>query len=79
MLIYIGQVRCERTGQYRKGELPPPEHKEIQEHFRVAEKSDMSDFRHYCVLKRSKFIEQYAQKPYFCKGISIDNHWTFGI
>ena len=68
-----------RTIQKRGTCLKVPKHKGIQEYFRVAEKSGISDLRHYYVLKRSKFIKQYARKPYFCKKISNDYHRTFGI
>ena len=45
-----------RTIQKRGTWLKAREHKVIQEYFRVAEKSEMSDLHHYWVLKKSNSI-----------------------
>jgi len=42
--------------------------------FEVAEKSGMSDLRHYCVRQKLKLIKQYAQKSYFRRIIANDSH-----
>lgn len=72
-------VHFTRTIQKRGTCLKAPEHKRIQEYFRVAEKSSMSDLCHYCVWYKSKFIKQYPQKPYCGRGMSMDYYRTFGI